>query len=62
MWEDEIVEELHRIREEHAKEFNYDIKAICDDWRRRQEQSGRQFVTLPLKEQSHKAAQQVEQK
>lgn len=62
MWEDEIVEELHRIREEHAKEFNYDIKAICDDWRRQQEQSGKQFVTLPLKEPSRQAAQQVEQK
>ena len=28
MWEDEILEELHRIREEHAKSFNYDFKAI----------------------------------
>jgi hypothetical protein len=46
MWEDEILEELHRIREEHAKTFNYDIKAICADWRKRQEQSGRKFVTL----------------
>ncbi|GAP93636.1 hypothetical protein [Leptolyngbya sp. NIES-2104] len=58
MWEDEIVEELHRIREEHAREFNYDIKAICEDWRRRH----RQFVTLPLKKQSDKATQQIEQK
>ncbi|MBW4601188.1 MAG: hypothetical protein KME29_16830 [Calothrix sp. FI2-JRJ7] len=31
MWEDEILEEIHRIREEHAKAFNYDIKAICED-------------------------------
>ncbi len=32
MWEDEILEEIHRIREEHAKAFNYDIKAICEDF------------------------------
>ncbi|WP_068820190.1 hypothetical protein [Phormidesmis priestleyi] len=46
MWEDEIIEELHRIREEHAKAFNYDVGEICEDWRKRQKQSGRQFVTL----------------
>lgn len=57
MWEDEIVEEFHRIREEDAKSFNYDIKAICEDWRRRQQQSGKQFVTLIPKEQHHKTMQ-----
>lgn len=46
MWQNEILDEIHRIREEHAKSFNYDLKAICDDWRRKQAQSGRQFVTL----------------
>jgi len=44
--EDEIVCEFHRIREEHAKAFNYDIKAICEDWRRRQKESSNQFITL----------------
>jgi hypothetical protein len=29
MWEDEIVEEIHRIREEYARSFNYDLDAIC---------------------------------
>ena len=28
MWNDEILEEIYRIREEHAKSFNYDLKAI----------------------------------
>lgn len=46
MWQDEILEELHQIREEHAKSFNYDMKAICKDWRRQQAESGKQFVTL----------------
>lgn len=43
---DEILEEIHKIREEHAKSFNYDMKAICEDWRKRQAESGRKFVTL----------------
>ena len=25
MWQDEILEEIHRIREKRAKYFNYDI-------------------------------------
>lgn len=44
MWEDEILEEIHKTREEHAKSLNYDIKAICEDWRKRQAQSGRKVV------------------
>ncbi|MBC6472668.1 MAG: hypothetical protein GDA48_07530 [Hormoscilla sp. GM102CHS1] len=54
MWKDEILEELHRIREEHAKSFNYDMKAICEDWRRQQVESGRKFVTLTPAQQSKK--------
>lgn len=30
-WSDPIIDELHKIREEHAKKFNYDIAAICED-------------------------------
>ncbi|MEH2086372.1 hypothetical protein [Nostoc sp.] len=35
MWKDEILEEIYRIREEHAKAFNYDLQAICDDLRQK---------------------------
>jgi len=31
MFHDEIVEEIHRIREEYAKSFNYDLDAIFAD-------------------------------
>lgn len=31
MWKNEILEESYTIREEYAKSFNYDIKAIVDD-------------------------------
>ncbi len=38
MYNDPIVEEIHRIREEIAKRFNYDLNAICEDMRERQAQ------------------------
>jgi hypothetical protein len=31
MWTDPIVEETRRIRDEHAKFYNYDLRAIFDD-------------------------------
>ena len=49
MWRDEIVEEIHRIREEYAKSFNYDLNAIFVDLRKKQEESGREVVTLSRK-------------
>ncbi|MGL5922643.1 hypothetical protein [Chroococcidiopsis sp.] len=50
MWTDEVLEEIHKIREEHAKAFNYDLQAICDDLRRKQAESGRQIISRPLKQ------------
>ena len=49
MWKDEIVEEIHRIREEYAKSFDYDLNAIFTDLRKKQEESGREVVTLSRK-------------
>jgi hypothetical protein len=50
MWRDEILEEIYRVREEHAKIFNYDLKAICSDLRRRQADSGRKIISKPLRQ------------
>lgn len=50
MWRDEILEEIHKIREEHAKTFNYDLQAICDDLRLKQAESGRRIISSPLKQ------------
>jgi hypothetical protein len=47
MWNDPIVEEVRRIRHEHAAKFNYNIHEICEDMRRRERESGRTYVTLP---------------
>ena len=47
MFKDEIVEEIHRIREEYAAKFDHDIDAIYEDIRRRQAVSDREFVSFP---------------
>lgn len=47
MWEDPIVAEIRKIRNEHAAKFNYDIAAICEDIRRQEKESGRQYVSFP---------------
>ncbi|MGL5832309.1 MAG: hypothetical protein ACRC1Z_03650 [Waterburya sp.] len=46
MWQDEILDEIHKIREEHAKSFNYDLDAMFADWQRRQSEDGREVVSL----------------
>lgn len=47
--EDPIIEELHKIREEWAAQFDYDIRAMVADLRQRQEAENRTLVTLPPK-------------
>ena len=43
---DPIVEEVRRARETHAKKFNYDLDAICEDLRKREKSSGYPTVSL----------------
>jgi len=45
MWEDPIVAEVHRIREQLAAKFNFDVKAIFEDMRKRQELLGSRLVS-----------------
>jgi hypothetical protein len=49
MWQDEIVEEIHRSRERYAKSFNYDLRAIFTDLQKKQAESGREVVKLSPK-------------
>ena len=49
MWKDPIVEEVRRIRQEHAAKFNYDLDAIFDDFKAQERRSGRKVVSLPPK-------------
>jgi len=50
MWQDPIVEEIHRIRDEYAKKFNYDLHEICEDLRKKQSISGRKTVSRPSRQ------------
>ncbi len=43
---DEIVEEIHKYREEYAKKFNYDIDLIFEDLQKKQRESGRKYVSF----------------
>lgn len=47
MLDDPIVEEIRRIRDEHAARFNYDLDAIFDDIKKSEKELGLPLVTLP---------------
>jgi len=50
---DPILDEIRRIRDEHAKQFNHDLTAIFDDNRRFAAQlkaEGWKFVKLPRRQ------------
>jgi hypothetical protein len=36
MKQDPIVEEIHKLREAHARKFNYDLHAMLEDIRKRE--------------------------
>lgn len=44
MWNDKIVEEIHKSREEYLKKFNYDIHAVCKDIRKKTRDNDRRVV------------------
>jgi hypothetical protein len=46
MWKDPIVDEIRAIRRKHTEKFGGDVRAICEDLRRREQESGREFVTF----------------
>jgi hypothetical protein len=46
-WEDPIVAEVRKVRQKIAAKFNYDIRAICEDARKREGKDGRPVVSPP---------------
>ncbi len=49
MWNDPIVEEVRKIRQEHAARFGYDLQAILNDLKATEKLGGRKVVSLPPK-------------
>ncbi len=47
---DPIVEEIHKIREEYAAEFDYDIDAMFEDLNKKQAESNHKIVSFVKKE------------
>jgi hypothetical protein len=46
MWKDEIIEEIRKLREEHAAQFDYNIRAIIDSLKKQEQESGRTVVSF----------------
>ncbi len=56
---DPIIAEVRKAREAYAKKFKYDIKAMCNDLKKRQTQNANKVVSMPPKRiKSKKAALQ----
>jgi hypothetical protein len=49
VWEDPIVEETRKARQEHAARFNHDLADICRDLKEQEAQGGRSVVVLEAK-------------
>jgi len=47
MWQDPIVKETRKLREQYASKFKHDPDAIFEDILKRQEKSGRKRVAFP---------------
>jgi len=43
---DEIIQEVWRAKDRLAREFNYNLKALAAELRKRQQQTGRKVVNL----------------
>ena len=46
---DPIVEEVRRVRQEYARQFNYDLHAIAADLRKQEQEHPERLVSFPAK-------------
>ena len=44
MQNDPIIKELHKIREDHLKLFNFDFKAAFNDLKKQEQKGGRKIA------------------
>jgi hypothetical protein len=47
--QDPIVDEVRKVRDAYAKQFNYDLDAIFQDLKAKERRSGRRVVPCPSK-------------
>jgi len=47
MWQDPIVAETRTLRDEYARQFNYDVSAIFEDLMAKQSMHPERVVSLP---------------
>ena len=50
-WQDPIVEEVRRVRDAYAKQFNYDLDAIYRDLKMKESLNRQRVVPCPPKRQ-----------
>lgn len=55
MVEDEIMQELRRVREEYAARFNYDLTAMYHDLKKREQEGGWKLVSFAREEAGEEA-------
>jgi hypothetical protein len=56
MWNDPIVEETRKIRDELAAKFNYEVQALGQYYLSQQKAEGRKIVRRPAKKEEEKVA------
>lgn len=44
---DDVLYEVRKVREDYAKQFNYDLSAIHRDLKEQEKAGGRRLVSLP---------------
>jgi len=49
MLADPIVEEVRRVRQEYARQLNYDLHAIAADLRKQEQEHPERLVSFPAK-------------
>ena len=49
MWEDSIVAEVRKVREDYAAQYNFDLQALCRALKEREQRDPRPKVSFPPK-------------
>jgi hypothetical protein len=55
MYKNEILDEIHKYREEYAQSFQYDLRAIFNDLKQKQLAHKDRLVRLSIKRASNKS-------